>query len=342
MLSIGAGAALEQVVVLSDNRVATKVFAGKPVQRRDILSLSDWLMLTEGQNITASSMTPQLPPSPLAGPVPEPVAPPPEPEPVYSVGTMLRWKKDDSNKRIALVMKDGVLQVKEVLNGEIVRAPDDTWRIKRTFYKDVAEWKASLAQGGTVTAEENVASSTSSLEDKAKKPITSTTDVGYIAELKKRYSVHSRLDNKLPTAERIEVTRKTLKESLDALNASFSKGDRGLLNVSYHARIVKDWAQSLNSSIEDIRGKTQEELNRVTYRFENAYKQKIFAFKCGMKYEISCTDTVIGLSPATEGVRARWYEDALTGKTFADLGIEMKSDGKPRLEVSYRRRRIEL
>jgi hypothetical protein len=29
-------------------------------------------------------------------------------------------------------------------------------------------------------------------------------------------------------------------------------------------------------------------------------------------------------------------------QNFADLGIEMKADGKPRLEVSYYRRRIEL
>jgi hypothetical protein len=29
-------------------------------------------------------------------------------------------------------------------------------------------------------------------------------------------------------------------------------------------------------------------------------------------------------------------------ENFAGLGIEMKADGKPRLEVSYYRRRIEL
>lgn len=35
-------------------------------------------------------------------------------------------------------------------------------------------------------------------------------------------------------------------------------------------------------------------------------------------------------------------ENALAGKSFAELGIDMKEDGKPRLEVSYYRKRIEL
>jgi hypothetical protein len=75
LLSIGAGATLEQVVVLSDGRVATKLFAGKPVSRRDILNLSDWLLLTEGREITVLF--------PLNKGLPV-VA-----EPVYSLSTML-------------------------------------------------------------------------------------------------------------------------------------------------------------------------------------------------------------------------------------------------------------
>ncbi len=99
MLSIGTGAALEQVVVLSDGRVATKLFAGKPVERRDILNLSDWLLLTEGQEITVmppvkKAIIATLPPSPAS-----------EAEAVvtvYPVGTMLRWIKDAQNKRTAM------------------------------------------------------------------------------------------------------------------------------------------------------------------------------------------------------------------------------------------------
>ena len=80
LLSIGTGATLEQVLVLSDGRVATKLFAGKPVVQRDILKLSDWLLLTEGQNITATlpvNMTsrPSLPASPRPEPaIAEPLA----------------------------------------------------------------------------------------------------------------------------------------------------------------------------------------------------------------------------------------------------------------------------
>ncbi|NDH66240.1 MAG: hypothetical protein EBY26_07740, partial [Microbacteriaceae bacterium] len=103
LLSIGSGATLEQVLVLSDGRVATKLFAGKPVPQRDILNLSDWLMLAEGQEITV--LFPLNKGAPVAAAT------------VYPVGTMLRWKKDDQNKRTAIVVKDGVLQVKEIIDG---------------------------------------------------------------------------------------------------------------------------------------------------------------------------------------------------------------------------------
>jgi hypothetical protein len=39
--------------------------------------------------------------------------------------------------------------------------------------------------------------------------------------------------------------------------------------------------------------------------------------------------------------RGKWVKPTL-GKTFAELGIDMKADGKPRLKVYYRKDSIEL
>lgn len=332
LLSIGAGASLEQVVVLSDGRVATKTFAGKPVERRDILSMSDWLLLATS-DITVTSKTPALPPSPE-----------PEPAPVsYAVGTMLRWIKDDQNKRVALVLKDGLLQVKEVINGACTRDERRCHGVKRTFFKDFAAWKASLPEGGAITAEANATKYTSSMEDKTKKPIVSTSDTGYLAELIKRFSVHSHIETNSSLAEATQKNRQKIKDELVRLTNYVSKGDSGNGNVQYTANQIAFSARLLSMNLRDAYGKNVDQMNRVSYNFKNSYRQKLFAYKGGLKYEIALThdNGLLGLCPRPEGTYP-FGEVTVFGKNFADLGIEMKSDGKPRLEVSYRRRRFEL
>ena len=329
LLSIGSGATLEQVVVLSDGRVATKLFAGKPVVKRDILNLSDWLLLTEGQEVTvtvnnASRNTP--------------ASEPPEPT-VYPAGTMLRWIKGDQNKRVAIVMKDSVLQVKEIIAGQITMHQGVC--VKRSYFKDFAEWKASLPEGGSISAEPMKQSGTPTIEEKAKAPIVATTDAGYITELSKRYLVRSQIYQKCSMNDRIEDCRSALKSGIQhlALHTSLdnSKIDRLMSSIGGVAAYAK-WLKRL---LFDARNKTPQELSAATFRFKNYYKQKLFAYKGGLKYEI-CTNKngIIALAPSAEGTKYR--ENALTGNSFAELGIEMKDDGKPRLEVSYYRRRIEL
>jgi hypothetical protein len=323
LLSIGCGATLEQVLLLSDGRVATKLFAGKPVSQRDILNLSDWLMLTEGQNITV------ILPLNKGAPV---VA-----EPVYSLGTMLRWKKDDQNKRSALVMKDGVLQVKEIIDGRTTMVNGTL--VKRTLFKDIAEWKASLPEGGTISAEAAKAWAPT-IEEKAKAPIQATTDTGYIAELSKRYLVRSSLYEMTSINQRIERTREGLKRMVARFAENMSVENNNIDQMTYYIKIMGNYCNWLQRELLQTHGKSASELAEVNYTFNNGYKQKLFAYKGGLKYEICCKDNMIGLAPSAEGTRYRGY--ALVGKTFADLGIEMKANGKPRLEVSYYRRRIEL
>jgi hypothetical protein len=341
LLSIGAGSTLEQVIVLSDSRVATKLFAGKPVQRRDILPLSDWLMLAEGQDVIVTSKTPQLPPSPapeLATPVAVIVAAP-VPE-VYAIGTMLRWIKDDENKRVALVLKDGVLQVKEMINGARTLDAQRYHGIKRTFFKDVTAWKASLPEGGAITAEPNASSYTSSVEEKTKKPIEATTDSGYIVELTKRYLVRSSLDQQSSIKERIEGSRNAMKSELQRFAVNMNVDDRNIDRLASSSQAIAYYAKWVQRQLFENRGKTPEEMNEITYRFNNYYKQKLFAYKNGLKYEICAKGNILALAPSAEG--SKYRGNAVVGNSFADLGIEMKADGKPRLEVSYYRRRIEL
>ena len=345
LLSIGAGATLEQVLVLSDGRVATKLFAGKPVAQRDIINLSDWLMLAEGQNITVTlplnkSSTPALPASPSL--VPEPVATPVTTvatpvTTVYPVGTMLRWIKDDQNKRVAIVMKDSVLQVKETIAGKITLHQGVC--VKRAFFKDFSEWKASLPEGGSITAQ-GAKPWAPTIEEKAKAPITATTDAGYITELTKRYLVRSDLMENTPPTARLEQSRKGLAYELERMPKIISADNSNLSRIAGCAKNISYYADWMTRQINDIKNMAPEEASAVSYRFNNYYKQKLFAYKGGLKYEICAKGDVLALAPTAEGCRYRG--NAFTGNSFAQLGIEMKADGKPRLEVSYYRRRIEL
>jgi hypothetical protein len=138
ILSVGFGPTLEQVIVLTEDKVATKTFGGQPVIRRDIMSLQDWQIVVGSQVIQTDSMpvpAAVTEPAAVAEPVPAAVTEPvPMAEPVpaavavqesYPVGTKLSWKHPDGsdqwyspNSRTAIVLKGGiVLQVKEVING---------------------------------------------------------------------------------------------------------------------------------------------------------------------------------------------------------------------------------
>lgn len=338
LLSIGAGATLEQVIVLSDGRVATKLFAGKPVTQRDILNLSDWLMLAEGQEVTTlfplnKGSIAALPASPVQEPALAMVTPPT----VYPVGTMLRWIKDDENKRVALVMKDSVLQVKETIAGK--NTLHEGVCVKRTFFKDFASWKASLPEGGAITAE-GAKPWAPSIEEKAKAPMKATTEAGYIAELTSRYLVRSDLNERASPASRLEQSRKGLISELERMPKIISSDNSNLGRIAGCAKYISYSADWMTRQINDIKNMTPAEASAVTYYFTNYYKQKLFAYKNGLKYEICAKGDLLALAPSAEG--SKYRGNALTGKSFAELGIEMKADGKPRLEVSYYRRRIEL
>ena len=340
LLSIGAGATLEQVLVLSDGRVATKLFAGKPVVQRDILSLSDWLLLTDGQNITIGNVQTPLPASPVATPV---VTPVPEPLETYPMGTRLRWSKDDNkNRRTAIVIKDGVLQVKEVIDNNITMIhdkPEAYYKsVKKTFFNNVAEWRASLPEGGTVATFSGP--QVASIEEKAKKPITATSDAGYIKELSKRYSVDASFHSKHSLRHRIEECHARLKGEINKYSELANNGKDTWEWKMRTAREIYYSSVAMNGLVREAYGKTPTELNAVTYRFINTYRQKLFAYKDGLKYEIASNGELLGLCPRTEGTG--YWGNVSVAKTFAELGVDMKSDGKPRLEVSYRRRRIEL
>jgi len=402
ILCSGFGETLEQVVVLSDGKVATKTYAGKPVTRRDIMSLEDWKILVGSFTedyipVATSAATPTPRPAntyaapesgrgyladlqasaaagsssailelnalmatPAATPAP---AATPEPE-VHPIGTFLRWRHPDGadqwyapNSRTAIVIKNGILQVKEVINGKptMTNTPGTQWQtVAKKFFSTVAEWKASLPEGGAITTRAGEDYTTPSIKRKAAKPIEAADDISYIGKIQQRYSVHARLtqdlspmeqrDNMISTVANLvaDVNRQlaspTLKNPRQATNQ-----DVGIALDKMHqiSRSIKSYTAHLSALQYSIKFKP-EEAHLGRFHFKNEYKQRLVAFLGGKEVDICSSMGFIGLAwDKTYNCANKWARPTLA-KTFAELGLDMKADGKPRLKVYYRKDSIEL
>jgi len=340
VLSVGFGETLEQVIVLSDNKVATKTFAGKPVTRRDIMLLEDWIIIVGSDVIRAD----YLPMAPV--------------EETYPVGTKLSWTLPEGtvgryfpNSRTAIVLKDGILQVKEQINGVIAFTQYHEWdrkRVAQKFFSSLADWKATLPAGGSITSNAGEDYSVPSIKRKAALSITNTSsDIDYIKILKHRFLVRSEI-----------VKGKSLTENLTAelANIRFKMDDIGIMassTVHIKFRLVElaRLCHKLNRSamqahkIQKLIEAFPAKANTTQFKFNNEYKQRLVAFVDGIEVEITCdyNGTLLGL----DGNLTRSHQLSVlgypkVGKTFADLGIDMKADGKPRLKVYYRCESIEI
>jgi hypothetical protein len=369
ILSFGYGPTLEQVVVLSDNKVATKLYAGKPVEKREIMSLADWQIIAAsvGDRIVTDFIPVAVAtPEPVAAPAPEPVAAPvatPEPE-SYPVGTKLSWKPNSDtslwyhpNSRTAIVLKDGILQVKECIDG--VPTMDQTGPrrglVARKFFSCLADWKATLPADGAITASVVTEDfSLPSIQRKAAKPVTAESDIDYIAELQKRYSVHAKLcedftplEKKDRWIEHMTITAEKISSQMrssfirSACTIEFSSSMHHLMSLG--KRLAHQASKVL--AIQNTIRLSPQKANVRPIIFTNDYRQRIMAFVGGREVEITMSKELGLIGVAWDRERnliGKWF-NATTGKTFADLGIDLKaSDGKPILKVYYRRSTIDI
>lgn len=373
ILSAGFGETLEQVIVLTDNRVATKTFGGQPVTRRDFMSLSDWQILV-GSQVIQTDYIPVAESMPAAVPVVEPVpaaVAEPVAEPVsesYPVGTKLSWKHPDGasewyspNHRTAIVVKNGILQVKEVIDGTTSmiarcrRYGSEYEVVAQKFFSSVADWKATLPAGGSVTITEATEDySIPSIKRKAAKSVEATTDAGYIKELQERFTVHSKLEAQLTPTQRRDGEVMNVKHLMSVIHSLVDTLPGGTITMT-------------NAQITDVITRTDELVKRLRrasrkaariqiqialdpssaftsrFYFKNNYRQRLVAFMGGREIQICASNGFIALAsstPSNYSDHTFYYPKVAT--SFADLGIDMKPDGKPRLKVYYRRESIEL
>uniref|UniRef100_A0A6C0L9I6 Uncharacterized protein n=1 Tax=viral metagenome TaxID=1070528 RepID=A0A6C0L9I6_9ZZZZ len=323
VLSIGFGETLEQVVVLTENKIATCCYAGKPVGRRDIMSLDDWKILctAQGQQIRSDAPVAAAAPSSSTS------------APVYAVNTILRWKKDDDNRRTAMVVKDGILQLKEIMLGR--RSAND-----KKFFSSFADWKSTLPSGGEIAVQVG----TPTVESKISAPIVAKTDVEYINELKKRFRVQtayvlekSHNQNREEAISMLKQNGPPLAKMIADLGATPT--EESISSILYYANQVLNAASLAYRSQVMIRYKpTEADLRKK--KFQASGRQAIYAFFKGAKVEITSGNGQVAIARDSQGRIARWTTPT-AASTFAELGIEMVN-GKPRLEVEYRKKKISM
>ena len=317
ILSFGSGATLEQVIVLTEGKVATKMFAGKPVERREIMSIADWKILVGQEEIRTTD------------------------EESYPARTMLRWVGDENNKRWAIVLKDGIIQVKEMIMGRI--SMDTLSRCNQKFFSSLADWKATLPAGGTLTSQ---AGADHSLKAKIAAPITAATDIEYINQIKKRFSIRSRIAKNLTKLQVRNTTFTELQRSAALLQMNMEALKNLTTDTTLRAEVIGSQLQNVVWASKSIKKYSQMALRgqlgmmsgykeAESYRFTNNYRQVLYAFVGDKRVEITASDDLLGLAHTKR-------LPPMLGKTFAELGIQMKADGKPRLLVAYRRQQIEL
>lgn len=366
ILSVGFGPTLEQVIVLNGDKVATKTFAGKPVERRDIMSMADWLIVIGDQKIQIDYLPlPVSPAEPQAEAEPQAQAPvQPQPKKVYPIGTKLSWKPTGEtdrwgspNSRTAIVLKDGVLQVKEVINHvTTMNKPGATYSgCARKFFSSLADWEAQLPAGGSITASEVTEDfSVPSIQRKAKAPVKATTDVDYMNELRKRFSVHAYLDEGFTPTQSLASEVNIMRANMDVINdlttplsLSTTRAPQDIAIALVKAYFASQRLCRASKRATRIQGSICFEPSKALVApiyFRNDYKQRLVAFAGGQEIEITSNSKMglIGLAGNPDkACFGKWFSPKV-GKTFAELGIDMKADGKPRLKVYYRRESIEL
>ena len=123
---------------------------------------------------------------------------------VYPVGTRHVWQ-DNSRRVVAIQLKDGILQVKDVTSGKT--AAESKYEVCKKFYKSLAAWRDTLPEGGTVKSE--ATDGLTGLQRRLKEPFPSREkgDCDALEAFSKRWSVNACASENLSPAELLESYR---------------------------------------------------------------------------------------------------------------------------------------
>lgn len=109
----------------------------------------------------------------------------------HPVGTKLKWVLNEDTYRVAIVKKNGVIQVKSVTDG-IASTTKKMFALNpqsflKTLFANEAEWRNSLPSSGEIIATQPQMND-AALKSLSCKPLTADTDAGKLKELQDRFA----------------------------------------------------------------------------------------------------------------------------------------------------------
>ena len=281
------------------------------------------------KNAVAASTDPDSPAAPA------PVA---APEPSYPVGSKYVWTNISSNdiKRrvVAIQLKDGVIQVKDITSGND-NYDDNKCDFTKKFYKSFDEWRSTLPEG---EVKSEASDGLTYLEHRLKMPFPKSPqakdDCDALRIFCGRWSVMDKAFESYSPADTLEYYRKAFKEKQHEVayiptgnyDAEKAKQTIDRMNIlrSYYKRI--QYYQEHNKSL------TEEELHKKPVHIKwGHYKAKLYALVKGQPHLIMPSEKLYN-----DNNPGFMWCNRRKGTTFAELGIDLKPDGTPYLELAYR------
>ena len=252
-------------------------------------------------------------------PAPEPAAEPlPAPAPA-PVGSKHVWTSDDQNRRIVAIQLE---------HGRVLQVKDVTCSLRESmkrYYETLEEWRSSLPEGGQVQTE----SEKSELQKRLAQPFPKeSSDCEALNIFFDRWNIRDYSLEVNSPAENLEFEERQFKK-MQKIVAEIQVSD---LQDDDAARVSTRLLEHLSHYFKKIlrrqaflRTLDPSERNKRPVLTKHRGTAHLYAFVEGIRASIT-------ISGASDFI----YCNGRKGRTFAELGIDLKEDGTPLFELWYR------
>jgi hypothetical protein len=290
-----------------------KVMVTHGLGKGQLMSLEDWLILADGNEITVAAKAPKRQEIP--------------------VGTKFRWgtrgnnyygdSKD--NYRVAIQTKKGFVQIYQLDDGELTQAKLPTcYEVKGRrgpqMFASYDEWAKTLPPG-EITREE--ADNRSAFQKKLDSPmplyygddLNDMTDPCRVMHLIQRFKIRSSVWRKSSLIEQRDHAQQRY-DYWSAIPPGLIGRER--INQQRYARQYKIQLDYLNIQIARV---TPEEASQPKWMYKSHHQRKLFVDVNGLPYEISVGSIDEYGVPAHQRKKLIVGSDGKAFKTFQEMGI---------------------
>jgi hypothetical protein len=319
---------------------------------RQMMSLEDWkclagdiLMVPERSCsietlVATQSIQPEAAVPAAQEQEPVPAAPLQEPFPKRPVGTKLRWVLDEETYRIAIVVANGILQVKSVIDGE--GDCNDNFRcfrnrLKKTFYTTEEEWRASLPLDGTISV----------VEVPVKEEIVAGPHVEVAEKLSKRYKIRSGVSENMTLAQQRDSMLESVRD-MEGMITTYKQKEEVSELSPFEKHIWDGFMRSIphyKKKIASIDEMGERHKNKQTFTINryNQSRQKLVVILADRSYSRFSPASSIAPKYKDNGVAIPkglfCHDDKKFYASLHEMNV-LTVDGVPCVNLYYRRKTI--